>query len=209
MNKVPEPASSADKDTKQQILDATVDLIREEGVECVTLRRICANAKVNLALVNYYFQSKDNLLREAIRTLISRFDTAFNALEDESLPPKERLCRFLKQYIGHLLQYPGLARYMMDQSPAIMGSLHQYSQYSKTMKKQKTLNVLREITGEENEDRLTMMLFQLYGAVLMPAVMCSCGHSYDDEESKPFWHQLPFDEQVDHLFDHYFHKYGV
>ncbi|BCG59795.1 TetR/AcrR family transcriptional regulator [Paenibacillus sp. URB8-2] len=202
-----EPEASSDKDSKQQILDATVDLIREEGVEGVTLRRISAKAKVNLALVNYYYRSKDNLLGEAIRTLISKFDAAFQALEDDSLPPKERLKMFLKQYIGHLLQYPGLARHMMDQSPVIMGSLHKYSQYSKTMKRQKTLNALREMTGEQNEERLNMMMVQLYGAVLMPVIMYSCGQPDDEGESAPFGHLPPFDDQVDHLFDHYFHKY--
>lgn len=63
------------------------------------------------------------------------------------------------------------------------------------------------MTGEQNEERLNMMMVQLYGAVLMPVIMYSCGQPDDEGESAPFGHLPPFDDQVDHLFDHYFHKY--
>ncbi|WP_042207207.1 TetR/AcrR family transcriptional regulator [Paenibacillus durus] len=204
-----DPEVFGDKDTKQQILDATVDLICEGGVEYVTLRRIAAKAEVNLALVNYYYRSKDNLLIEAIRTLISRFDAALNALEDDALPPKDRLKLFFKKYAGHLLQYPGLAKHMMNKTPSIMGSLHKYSQYSKTMKQQKMLSVLRETTGEQDEDRLRLMMVQLFGAVLMPIVAYTCAEPEDDDESLPSAHLPSVEIQVDHLIDHYFHKYEV
>ncbi|MDT3426711.1 AcrR family transcriptional regulator [Paenibacillus forsythiae] len=204
-----DPEVFGDKDTKQQILDATVELIRKGGVECVTLRQIAAKAEVNLALVNYYYRSKDNLLIEAVRTLISRFDAAFNALEDEALPPGERLKQFFKQYAGHLLQYPGLAKHMMGQTPSIMGSLHKYSQYSKTMKQKKMLTALREATGEQDEERLRMMMVQLFGAVLMPIVAFTCAEPKDQDESLPGAQLPPVEIQVDHLIDHYFHKYQI
>ncbi|MBY9080316.1 TetR family transcriptional regulator [Paenibacillus sp. HN-1] len=208
MAKGEESAASGDKATKQQILDATVALIREEGIAGLTLRRIAAKAGSNLALVNYYYNSKDNLLEEATRVLISGFDDAFGALENESLPPRERLLGFFKAYVGYLQQYPGLAKQMVDQSGSILRSIHKYSQYSKTIKRQKMLETLSGISGVTDEKRLQLMMVQLQGAVLVPIVMYPCGSAGEAEVETPFKELPSVDEQIEFLFDHYFYRYN-
>jgi AcrR family transcriptional regulator len=52
-------------DTKTRILDAAEHLIAEHGLE-VSLRTITSRAEVNLAAVNYHFQSKDALVDAVI-----------------------------------------------------------------------------------------------------------------------------------------------
>lgn len=207
MAKGEESAASGDKATKQQILDATIALIREEGIANLTMRRIAAKAGSNLALVNYHYHSKDNLLEEATRVLISGFDDAFGALEDESLPPRERLLRFFKAYVGYLRQYPGLAKQMVDQSGNILRSIHKYSQYSKTIKRKKMLETLSGISGVTDEKRLQLMMVQLQGAVLIPIVMYPCGRDEEAEVESPFQNLPSVDEQIENLFDHYFYRY--
>ncbi len=54
------------RDTKERILDAAEHHFAEFGVEATSLRQITAAAKVNLAAVNYHFQSKDELVRAVI-----------------------------------------------------------------------------------------------------------------------------------------------
>jgi AcrR family transcriptional regulator len=56
-----ETAAPSVRDTKNRILDAAERLMGAEGFE-VPLRAITAEAGVNLAAVNYHFQSKDALL---------------------------------------------------------------------------------------------------------------------------------------------------
>ena len=48
--------------TKERILDAAEQLFAERGFDGVSLRRIIAQAKVNLAAVHYHFHSKEALL---------------------------------------------------------------------------------------------------------------------------------------------------
>jgi AcrR family transcriptional regulator len=72
-------------DTKNRILDATERLIAEHGVD-VSLRNITAKAKVNLASVNYHFQSKDAL----IDAVIARRIEPVNARRIEMLDELER-----------------------------------------------------------------------------------------------------------------------
>jgi AcrR family transcriptional regulator len=53
-------------DTKTRILDAAEKLFGKKGFEATSLRDITAEAQVNLAAVNYHFQSKDSLIDAVI-----------------------------------------------------------------------------------------------------------------------------------------------
>ncbi len=53
-------------DTKTRILDSAEKLFGLNGIEQTSLRDITAHAQVNLAAVNYHFQSKDSLVDSVI-----------------------------------------------------------------------------------------------------------------------------------------------
>jgi AcrR family transcriptional regulator len=53
-------------DTKTRILDAAEKLFGEKGFDATSLRDITTEADVNLAAVNYHFQSKDSLIDAVI-----------------------------------------------------------------------------------------------------------------------------------------------
>jgi AcrR family transcriptional regulator len=52
--------------TKDRILDAAERLFARDGFEATSLRAITAEANVNLAAVNYHFQSKETLVQAVI-----------------------------------------------------------------------------------------------------------------------------------------------
>src|SRR5271168_2133017 len=53
-------------DTKSRILDSAEKLFGLNGFESTSLRDITREAEVNLAAVNYHFQSKDHLIDAVI-----------------------------------------------------------------------------------------------------------------------------------------------
>jgi AcrR family transcriptional regulator len=53
-------------DTKTRILDAAEKLFGQNGFDATSLRDITTEADVNLAAVNYHFQSKDSLIEAVI-----------------------------------------------------------------------------------------------------------------------------------------------
>jgi AcrR family transcriptional regulator len=73
-------------DTKARILDAAERLIAEHGLD-VSLRAITTKARVNLASVNYHFQSKDAL----IDAVIARRIEPVNERRIEMLEELERI----------------------------------------------------------------------------------------------------------------------
>jgi AcrR family transcriptional regulator len=57
------------KTTQDKILHAATKVFAERGYKDATTRMICSEAKVNVALVNYYFRSKAELYKAVIGAL--------------------------------------------------------------------------------------------------------------------------------------------
>lgn len=56
-------------DTRTRLLDATAQLLAEDGIAAVSARRIGARAEANPALIYYHFGSLDELLAESSRAV--------------------------------------------------------------------------------------------------------------------------------------------
>lgn len=77
---------------KEQLIQATSELINEaEAPGNITARQIAGRANVNLAMINYYFSSKDNLISEAIGRTIESSATKWKEMLELDMLPKEKL----------------------------------------------------------------------------------------------------------------------
>ncbi|MCF8198223.1 MAG: TetR family transcriptional regulator [Sulfuritalea sp.] len=75
-------------DTRSRILDAAENLFVEHGLDATTMRMITADAKANLAAVNYHFGSKEALIEAVFRRRLTWLNeqriAALDALEAEA-----------------------------------------------------------------------------------------------------------------------------
>jgi AcrR family transcriptional regulator len=76
--------------TRARLLDAAGQIFAEHGFQATTVREICARARVNLALVNYYFGDKRELYAEVLRHSIGSTKGEVKALESD-LPPEQAI----------------------------------------------------------------------------------------------------------------------
>lgn len=51
---------------REQLVDATIEIMRENGVQSVTVRDVAARAKAPLAILHYCFKDKDDLINAAV-----------------------------------------------------------------------------------------------------------------------------------------------
>lgn len=81
---------------RESLIAAALELVAEGGPQAATVRAIAERAGVSPGLIRHYFESKDELTREAYRTLMDRM-TADTALSLESAPtdPLARLAAFV------------------------------------------------------------------------------------------------------------------
>ena len=75
-------------DTKARILDTAEKLFGINGFESVSLRDITTDASVNLAAVNYHFQSKDALIDAVIARRIEPLNARRLELLDAAGPTR-------------------------------------------------------------------------------------------------------------------------
>ncbi len=66
------PPREPAEDRRTTILDATLRLIATDGVDSITHRRVATEADVPLGSTTYYFESREQLLREAFRLYLTR-----------------------------------------------------------------------------------------------------------------------------------------
>lgn len=76
----------------QRIIDATIELIAEEGLASVTMQRIAEHVGSSNALVVFHFRSKENLFRAVLRYLSDQYDQLWVTLvRAPGQSPVERL----------------------------------------------------------------------------------------------------------------------
>jgi AcrR family transcriptional regulator len=78
--------------TRERLVSAAWECVRDQGPAGATSRAITAAAGANLGAITYYFGSKDALVAEAVGTAIEELvHPAREALRDETLDPVSRM----------------------------------------------------------------------------------------------------------------------
>ncbi|EMX0191243.1 TetR/AcrR family transcriptional regulator [Bacillus cereus] len=186
--------------TKKKILNTTLELIKKEGFEKVTIRKIATLLYINIALVNYHFGSKEKLISEAIRVLLISFQGTFSILDNITVPAKERLKIFLLDYVLVIRQYPELVRKIIAMGTTVFTSQYEYGDFLKRLGFSKVKNILSEITNETDQEILMMMTVQIFGSIFLPTLMMPILESGADIKVPSV------EKQIDFLFERYFYK---
>ncbi|MCG9793647.1 TetR/AcrR family transcriptional regulator [Flavobacterium algicola] len=93
-----------------EILQVAETLFAENGFERTSIRTIAKEAKINIAMVSYYFGSKEKLLEALVfyRTKDLRFE--IENLSIEELEPMEKINRLIPLYINRINCNKGIYR---------------------------------------------------------------------------------------------------
>lgn len=95
-------------DTRSRILDAAERLFMAHGFEATTMRAITAEARANLAAVNYHFGSKEQLIEEVFRrrlgVLNTRLISALDQLEAAAGKSPVKPSRIVEAFFGEALR---------------------------------------------------------------------------------------------------------
>ncbi len=95
--------------TRRRILEAAGQIFSESGFRQATIRQISALAGVNVAAINYHFQSKDNLYLETLRywknVAFEKYPREYGISESD--PPEEKLEGFIRSFVLRILD-PGV-----------------------------------------------------------------------------------------------------
>ena len=83
--------------TRQKLIDATIQLIAEQGIAGVTMARVAERTGLSQGICNFHFKTKKKLLLEAFHMLYSEQETAWRTiLLDPDKSPEQRLYLFVQ-----------------------------------------------------------------------------------------------------------------
>jgi AcrR family transcriptional regulator len=146
--------TETDLGPKERILHATIAMLNEEDdLSKITVRRIADWAGVGIGLINYHFQTKENLLNEAVGMIMGQEAARWlGAAEFGETDPVTRLKMLLKETSRIALRYPMLSEIAISHA-LLRGNMDV---------EQMVLPMFRQIFGEgATELRVRLAAFQL------------------------------------------------
>ncbi len=102
---------------RQLILEAVITCIEKYGLENVTTRKIAIAAGTNVAAINYYFRSKDDLIAETLSMTINHMlEDVFAAMDVPGESFETTLTNVLFYLLEGQLRFPGTTRAHLNQA---------------------------------------------------------------------------------------------
>lgn len=95
------------KDKQIKILEAAEELIAEKGFEETTVRNICQKANINVAMISYYFGSKEKMLTYLYQYRVQRAKETFAEFAHtiKEGTPQMQVKEVIKFIIGQMFKY--------------------------------------------------------------------------------------------------------
>lgn len=137
---------------QMRILQAAEVLFASKGYEGTSVRDIARKADVNVAMISYYFGSKDKLLLGLIKQRMEQSSMVLSGLShNEKLDPWEKIDRIIDHYVDKMLDnrnfHTIISRQMsLDQDPVFREML--------ISSKTKNSSVIAEIIAEGQRKKI-------------------------------------------------------
>lgn len=97
------------KSIEEKILDSALYLIGKQGTCNVPIRAIAKEAGVNVSAINYYFRTKEEMLRNTKEFFINNSIEIYSILDQEEYTEEERLILFANEIMEYTIHYSGLS----------------------------------------------------------------------------------------------------
>jgi AcrR family transcriptional regulator len=102
--------------TEERIKEAARKLFTQKGFAATRTRDIAEEAGINLALLNYYFRSKQKLFDLVMMENFQQFVRGISVnLKDETMTMEEHITKIVAAYIDMLTTYPDLPMFVLNE----------------------------------------------------------------------------------------------
>jgi TetR/AcrR family transcriptional regulator len=119
-----------DLSTARRILAVAEQIFAEQGLAGARMDNIARAAKVNKALLYYYFRSKEELHRFVLKTLLSQLGAGLDRSRAAAPSARERLIAAVDHFFAFVQEHPNyprlIQREMMSQGPNLEWVISEY-----------------------------------------------------------------------------------
>lgn len=97
----PDALTFTERGRRQQLIEATIDLISTRGYPATSLSAIAERAGLSKAAVLYHFSSKDNLTRAALEQVMAQFRAHVGERVARAAGPRDAIVAYVRAMIGY------------------------------------------------------------------------------------------------------------
>jgi TetR/AcrR family transcriptional regulator, regulator of cefoperazone and chloramphenicol sensitivity len=153
--------------TRGLILEAVVTCIEKYGIDKVTTRKIAVEAGTNIASINYYFRSKEELLSEAMSMTIKHMlDDVFMAIDDLAQPFDDMFADVIFYLLDGSHRFPGVSRAHLYQAVVQRGAPSISSRAMARLFDRLAQRAIREFPGSDPK-RLRWAVSQVLSSIVL------------------------------------------
>lgn len=177
-----------DISTEEKIRNAAENEFMKKGFAAARIRDIAVNAGINLALLNYYFRSKEKLFELVMAEKIERlFALVIPVLNEKSTSLKQKLVLISEHYTQMLLDEPSLPAFVISEMQQQPEKFAGRIRFSSEIMKSEYISQLKEIDPNTNPvDHLISYL----GILIFPFLMRPVLAASDTLDDKSFKEQI-------------------
>ena len=192
-------------DKKELIKETALELFRQSGQ--ITIREISKESGVNVASINYYFGSKDNLLTELEKLLIDEIKTILDKIINNSDTVSERRENFINEVYKFVKNSPGFLKFIVT----LFTSQAHYDRlvimariFADHNLKNFIGNMIRESAAIDDEEEINNRATIFYTSLTVSVITAQAINHPNDEGSfmiTRFMDKEPFASYCNTLFD--------
>ena len=156
-------------DTQDKIISTAVDMIGRQINLDFTIRSIAEKANVNLASVNYYFRSKDNLINEVEKHFVRESRRIYEEITGLGMEPREKIRLWAAKTMDQIMEYPGIIYLIVtkllndrNENTGVVGLMDTLEQ--------SLIPIIKESMGIQDDITASIKLMHLFSGVVAPVL---------------------------------------
>ena len=173
-----------DSSTEERIKEAARTLFTRKGYAGTRTRDIAEEAGLNLALLNYYFRSKEKLFEIIMLEKVQKlFGILAPLVNDHSTTLEEKVERIAENYFILLTQNPDLPLFVLSEIRNHPSTFGERIQLGKLLKESYLIEQVRQKRPDLDPLQVAMTLL---GMIVFPFIARPILFGKDEEQQKAF-----------------------
>ncbi|PHR72890.1 MAG: TetR family transcriptional regulator [Lutibacter sp.] len=151
-------AKTKDINTENQILEAAKKVFQIKGMDGARMQEIADKAKINKAMLHYYYRSKQLLFEAVFKNAFALLAPQLNTILNDDSSIEEKVRNFTSNYISFIIKHPYLPSFIiqeLNRNPEFILKLKEQKGFPNIAKFKKQVileiekGILKPIKGEQ------------------------------------------------------------
>ena len=121
------------ENTETEILIAAKEIFQQKGMAGARMQEIADKAKINKALLHYYYRSKQLLFEAVFKSAFSLLAPQLNKVLNDDSDLFEKIRKFTENYVSFVIKHPYLPNFViqeLNKNPEFVQKLRSEKKFS-------------------------------------------------------------------------------